>query len=72
MTQAQLVRRIEHLEHEIAAVKKKLGNGSTGKTSRDFIGMFHNDPDFKEAMELGAAYRRSLRPGRVGKRARKK
>ena len=32
------------------------------KTAKDFIGMFHNDPDFKDAMAREAAYRRAPKP----------
>ena len=65
MNQAQLLRRIEDLEREVREVKQTIA-GATLRNGRrsaeDFFGMFHNDPDFKRAMEAGAAYRRSLRP----------
>ncbi len=74
MTHAQLVKRVEQLEREVSSVKQKLAgapNGQPPKSADDLFGMFRNDPDFKKAMELGAAYRRSLRPGHA-RRARKK
>jgi len=73
MTQAQLVKRVEELEREMQEVRSQLA-GVSGKplTSRDFIGMFHNDADFQQAMKLGAAYRHSLRPSNGRRKAKKK
>jgi hypothetical protein len=67
MTQAHIIKRIEQLEREMQLVKQRVGvsrKGKPRKSAEDFFGMFHNDPDFKKAMQLRAAYRRSLRPGR--------
>jgi hypothetical protein len=74
MTQVPLKKRVETLEREIRSVKNLLTNGpgSQRKSFRDFVGMFHNDSDFKEAMRLGAAYRDSLRPQSGRKRANRK
>ena len=74
MTQAQMLKRIEDLEREVKSVKSLLTNGSQAqrKTFRDYVGMFHNDPDFKDAMRLGAAYRDSLRPKTGRRRTAKK
>ena len=75
MTQSQLIKRIENLERELVSVKQRIARNGAAKPRRsaeDFYGMFHNDPDFKKAMELGAAYRRSLRPGNSKKRIPKK
>lgn len=64
MTRAQLLKRIKYLEQELRTHKSLLTNGDCPhkKSFRDFVGMFHNDADFAEAMRLGAAYRISLRP----------
>jgi hypothetical protein len=69
-----LIKRVETLEREMRTVRAKLtAGGDSGKSSRDFIGMFQNDQDFLEAMKLGRAYRRAFRPnGQRPKRARKK
>ena len=71
MSEAQLLKRLEELEQEMKSVKHLLANGHRLQrpSFRDFVGMFHNDPDFKEAMRLGAAYRDSLRPKSRRKRA---
>jgi hypothetical protein len=73
MTQVQLAKRVEELEREMRLLKQHLGDvRPPKKTAEDFFGMFHGDADFKKAMELGAAYRRSLRPGRSRRRSRAK
>ena len=74
MTQLQLAKRVEELERDMRLLKQKVDGGGKlpAKTAEDFFGMFHGDPYFKRAMEHGAKYRRSLRPGNVGKRSLKK
>jgi hypothetical protein len=62
MTNSQLAQRIEHLEREVAEVKRKLAAAAKRKSSDDFFGMFQDDPDFEKALKLGAKYRQSLRP----------
>lgn len=73
MTQSQFVKRIENLERELEGVKKTLPTVGSGqrKLADDFFGVFHGDPYFKRAMECGAEYRRSLRPGKRKKSAAK-
>lgn len=64
MVSPDLVRRVERLEQEMIEVKQLLAKHMelpARKTSRDYIGMLHGDKDCLEAMEAGAAYRRSGR-----------
>jgi len=70
MTHAQLLKRIEALEREVESVKSLLAKVSLPprRTFRDYVGMFRDDPDFREAMLLGAEYRKSLRPKADGRR----
>jgi hypothetical protein len=72
MTQMQLTKRIDELERELNAVKREVA-ALKGKplSSSDFVGMFHGDKYFERAMELGAAYRRSLNPYRRHNKALK-
>ena len=74
MNQGQLLKRVEYLEREMRDVRSLLSGGAAGarRSYRDYIGMFHNDPDFKKAMEAGARYRRSLRPKAPKRRAAKR
>ncbi|HVS71272.1 MAG TPA: hypothetical protein VHQ47_08460 [Phycisphaerae bacterium] len=69
MNNAQLTQRIERLEKEMAEIQAKM-RGKV-RTSEDFIGMFRGDPDFKKAMQYGAAYRRSSRPKTPKRRSSK-
>jgi hypothetical protein len=73
MTQSQLAKKVEELAKELNEVKRQVAR-IQGKplSSRDFIGMFHGDKYFKEAMELGAEYRRSQNPYRKPARKRKR
>ena len=73
MTQNQIIQRLDRLERQLGELQRKIGASPASKKRswRDFVGMFHNDQDFKEAAELGAAYRRSLRPKSI-RQARKK
>jgi hypothetical protein len=73
MTLMQLARRVDKLECEIRALRRQIKT-MTGVplTADDFFGMFHGDEDFKKAMELGAAYRRSLHPDYRRRKARKR
>jgi hypothetical protein len=60
--------RVAALERQVARLQQhqKL-NGATGREwLDDLYGRFSNDPVFKQAMNLGRKYRRSLRP-RVAK-----
>ena len=79
MTQAQIIKRIEALERQLSDVRQQIENKGqresqkeSGETFKDSFGMFRNDLYFKRAMEAGAEYRRSLRPGKPKKRAKKK
>jgi len=64
----QIEERLNRLEQQVAELRRQSRRTSTPKdrrTWRDFVGMFHNDRDFGEAMKIGAAYRRStLKPKR--------
>ncbi len=66
---AQLEERLTALESEVALLKSRLGeNVQPVETTDDLpwwekiAGRFANDPIYDEAMELGRAYRESLRP----------
>ena len=75
MTQAQIIKRIEALERQLTDVRQQIETKEKRElagTFKDSFGMFRNDPYFKRAMEAGAEYRRSLRPGKPKKRAKKK
>lgn len=67
MSTAELSRRVEALEAEVAALKERLppAAGPTGSSLpwwRRIAGRFANDPLYDEAMRLGREYRESLRP----------
>jgi hypothetical protein len=66
---AQFEERLAALESEVALLKSRLGedvrpNGATDDLPwwEKIAGRFANDPDYDRAMELGRAYRESLRP----------
>lgn len=72
MNENRIIQRIDRLEQKLGDLERKIGKTPANKRSwRDFIGMFHNDPYFKKAVEAGAAYRRSLRPGNAARKPRK-
>ena len=73
MTQSELLKRVEALEREVREIRAILADRGVQRRSsyRDFVGMFDNDQDFKRAMELGVAYRRSLWPKVRRRRASK-
>jgi hypothetical protein len=72
MTQSQITQRLDRIEEQIKELQRRIAISPTGdtRTWRDFIGMFHNDKDFEEAVRIGAAYRASFRPGK--KKSKKK
>ena len=73
MTLMQLTRRVDNLECEIRALRRQIKTiMGVPLTAADYFGMFHGDEDFKKAMELGAAYRRSLHPDYRRQKARHK
>ena len=59
MPGAPLESRVEALEAELARLKEQL---SAPVRWWEDIGTFANDPVYEQAMKLGRAYRRSLRP----------
>jgi hypothetical protein len=66
-----LVKRVEKLEREMVLLKQRVSDlegRPAKKSAEDFFGMFQGDPYFEKAMKYGAAYRRSLRPGKVRRR----
>ena len=79
MTLAQLSKRIEALELELAQLKKQMQAG--GKDVRPWwqrcAGRFADDPEFEDMVRYGREYRESLRPkppkhgSRKGKRAKR-
>jgi len=75
MTQSQLVKRIEQIEHDLQRLKHEVARNqpSDKKPSADKLyGLFRNDPYFEKAVAAGAAYRRSLRPRTRSTRSKKK
>jgi hypothetical protein len=70
MSTAELSKRLEALEAEVAALKARLppATGATGPNDaplpwwRRIAGQFANDPVYDKAMRLGREYRESLRP----------
>jgi hypothetical protein len=74
MTQAQITRRLDRIEEQIKELQKRISTSPTGdgRTWRDFVGMFHNDKDFEEAVSIGAAWRESFRPSKKKPKTRKR
>ena len=73
MTQSQIVKRLNRVERQLKELQQKMeAADQPAKTWRDFVGMFRDDPYFERAVKAGAAYRRSLRPGKTNGKARKK
>lgn len=64
MGPAQLEKRVEALEKELARLKNKVEGPDASKPWWERIaGTFQDDPVYEKAMRLGRQYRRSLRPG---------
>ena len=60
---SSLEERVELLEYEVAALKKRLGIQPIGKNWIEKItGTFEGDTEFAEIVELGAEMRRADRP----------
>lgn len=67
---AQIEERLVALETEVALLKSRLGEDAKPAIEltddlpwwEKIAGRFENDPDYDRAMELGRAYRESLRP----------
>ncbi len=60
-----LEQRVEQLEKELAQLKQELQSISQSPEQpwwEKIVGVFADDPDFEEAVELGKAYRQSLKP----------
>jgi hypothetical protein len=62
MTLAELARRVKSLEKTVAELKAAKSPGRRWWV--DDAGRFANDPVFEEIVQLGKAYRDSLRPKR--------
>ena len=65
MSTAQIERRLQTLEEEVARLKAELqsrGGTSNGHGWEHLVGTFAGDPLYVEAMRLGREYRQSLRP----------
>jgi nitroreductase len=78
MSSANLEKRLEALEAEVAALKQQVNGGTAAKRTwlDEAWGAFANDPLYVEAMQLGAEWRRkenekSLRPQKKTKKKRK-
>jgi hypothetical protein len=71
MTLAELTKRVEELEKQLAAMQQKVEKATESKPWWiTGAGRFANDPVFDEIVRLGREYRESLRPG--GKKKSKK
>jgi hypothetical protein len=60
-----LEQRVEQLEKELAQLKQQvqpIPRQSEKPWWEKIVGVFENDPDFEEAVELGREYRQSLKP----------
>lgn len=59
----QLEERVAHLEAEVAHLKSKVENGVSYQPWWErIVGTFADHAAYDEAMQLGQAYRNSLRP----------
>jgi hypothetical protein len=52
-----LEKRVEELERKVAELSERPISSNRRKDWRRTIGIFHNDPDFEEAVRLGREYR---------------
>ena len=64
MATTSIERRVRALEDEVARLRERLDTTAGPEVPwwRQIMGTFANDPHHKKAMELGRAYRESLRP----------
>jgi hypothetical protein len=71
MGKANLEKRLAELEHELAALRKKVEALTGPKPWWERIaGTFEHDPVYERAMRLGRKYRRAQRPNGRRKRSR--
>lgn len=70
MTVAELTKRVERLEKQIARMEERLNGGSEEEEPwwKALHGRWADNPVFDEAMRLGREYRESLRPGKKPKK----
>ncbi len=65
MGPAQIEKRVEALEKELARLKSKLEATTLLKPWWErIVGTFHDDPVYEKAMKLGRQYRRSFKDRR--------
>ena len=63
MASSKIEKRMEELEEEVAALRKKVEALTGSKPWWDRIaGTFQDDPIYERAMKLGRKYRRAKRP----------
>lgn len=63
MTIAELAKRVERVEEQLAKIEERLNGGSEMRHWIERIrGLWGGDPAFEEAARLGWEYRESLRP----------
>ncbi len=68
-THAELTQRVAVLEAEVAQLKRKLATlEATTPWWEQIAGTFAHDPLYAKAMQLGRAYRQSLRPKPTSRR----
>lgn len=63
MTVAELTKRVEALEREVARLKQQTTESDTRPWWKKVRGIYKDDPVMGEIFELGREYRESLRPG---------
>jgi hypothetical protein len=61
MSQASIEKRVAAIESELKRLRGAIGQ-DTRPWWQQIYGAFKDDPAFDEAMRLGRAYRKSLRP----------
>jgi hypothetical protein len=71
MASSKIEKRMDELEQEVAALRKKVEALTGSKPWWERIaGTFQNDPIYERAMRLGRKYRRAQRPNGPQKRSR--
>ena len=70
MTVAELTKRVEALEREVARMKQQSTEGDTRPWWQKVRGIYKDDSVMQEIFELGREYRESLRPKPRKKRGR--
>jgi len=61
MTLEQLEQRVAALEKEMAELRQEVRPLRSTRSFQESFGMFADDPDFEEAVQLGREYRESQR-----------